>query len=235
MPFLGITMTGFNKYNSGYGDPCPPGTNDLLVVAFKDLDHSGDMPKTVSPSDLFLDAPNSSVFSQLDTPSMYDGGSPDDSENYDTSPMLTSIESLGSFTDSWYPLFQANETLDDTLQHSTSLISSLEVTDDSLPALSAVTKSIEAGPPALLRALSTPSGVHKNRRTGKTLEPIELEELDVVSAKRAKNTMAARKSRQKKRDIEEQLRIELAAMTAERDKWMHEAIRRGALPPTPKM
>lgn len=214
-------MPGFNKYNAGYGE-LSDYSDAMLAGALKNACYDSVVPTTISPNDLFLDVPNSNGLSQLTTPSMYNG-SPDDSENYDTSPMLQSMNSLN---EDWFPLFQDS---DAPLQHCTDITST-----DGLDNFSSVvnaTKSIEPNSTPLLHRLSTPSGVQKNRRTGKTLDPIELEELDAVSAKRAKNTMAARKSRQKKRDVEEQLRIELAAMTAERDRWMHAAIARGATPP----
>ena len=78
------------------------------------------------------------------------------------------------------------------------------------------------------RRLSITSGVTKNQRTKKDLPPIEVDSKDAKALKRAKNTMAARKSRQKKRDVEETLRHELNLMTKQRDRWMHVAIAHGA-------
>jgi len=142
--------------------------------------------------------------------------------------MLTSTDSI---SDEWFTLFPDNAVVEDSFQHTTDLVDPTESLED-IPCPIKVTQSVERTSPPILHRLASPSGVQKNRRTGKTLEPIEVEDLDPVSVKRAKNTMAARKSRQKKRDVEEQLRIELAAMTAERDRWMHAAIARGAPPPS---
>lgn len=82
---------------------------------------------------------------------------------------------------------------------------------------------------------SLASDTIKNQRMRKDLPPIEVDKNDAKAMKRAKNTMAARKSRQKKRDVEESLRHELALMTAQRDRWMHIAISHGAPVPDSDM
>ena len=54
------------------------------------------------------------------------------------------------------------------------------------------------------------------------------DEEDDRAVKRARNTMAARKSRQKKRDIEDSLREALEEMTRQRDRWRMLAVKHGA-------
>lgn len=228
-------MPGFPKYNAGYGELFDFNSDAMLASALRGF--ANELPQTVSPIDCLLspdNVPGSALFSDLTSPSM-SNTSPDFSDNFDASPMLASTDAI---PDNWFPLFSDNEAVDDSFQHTTNLVDTTEEGLEDLPCPTKVTETFEqtssspSPSPSILHRLSSPSGVQKNRRTGKTLEPIEVEDLDPVSAKRAKNTMAARKSRQKKRDVEEQLRIELAAMTAERDRWMHAAIARGATPPS---
>jgi hypothetical protein len=226
-------MPGFPKYNAGYGELFDFNSDALLASALRGATFANELPQTVSPVDCLLspdNVPGSALFSDLTTPCL-SNTSPDFSDNFDTSPMLASTDAM---PDNWYPLFTDNEVVDDSFQHTTNFIDTTEEGLEDLSCSNKVTEIVEqvSPSPSILHRLSSPSGVQKNRRTGKTLDPIEVEDLDPVSAKRAKNTMAARKSRQKKRDVEEQLRIELAAMTAERDRWMHAAIARGAPPPS---
>jgi len=191
---------------------------------------------TVSPQELMLDhnAQESAVFTNLTTPSMYDG-SPNGLGSYRPSPMLT--DGLNAPTEVWYPLFPqaTSSAVESSTRYSTGLDVALEedaarhVSPTATPA-PPPTSSV----PAVLRARhSSTAGIPKCRRPTKDLSPILVDECDETAFKRAKNTMAARKSRQKKRDVEEQLRHELAAMTAERDRWMHVAIQHGA--PLPEM
>ena len=197
---------------------------------------------TISPHDIFMDhsAPNSNALTNLTTPSMYDG-SPDDLDSFEASPLFIDSNNIGH--SQWPSLFENDNGLyapaeinssTESLEHTTSGVSLAAVTMDrtiSMSSSHSAPKSIERTDPK--HRLSLTSGVTKNRRTGRTLAPIEVEEGDSKALKRAKNTMAARKSRQKKRDIEESLRGELAEMTAERDRWMHIAIKYGApLPDT---
>lgn len=186
---------------------------------------------TVSPQDLMLDyhAPESAAFTNLTTPSMYDG-SPNDLGSYDASPMLS--DGLKAPVESWFSLFEGttSSAVGPCTRHSTGLDVSLENdTACHVPVTTAPAPLPTSSTPDVLRARhSSTAGIAKCRRPTKDLSPILVDECDETAFKRAKNTMAARKSRQKKRDVEEQLRYELAAMTAERDRWMHVAIQHGA-------
>ena len=184
---------------------------------------------TVSPQDVFAmspSAPNSNSFTNLTTPSMYDG-SPDDS--FETSPLFGNDNVSGPWTslfpeesDTYAPAVRSNQDLSSSRE---SLTKPTSAEMNRTASSSSVDVKSED---ALRHRLSISSGVTKNKRTGRSLGPIEVDESDSKALKRAKNTMAARKSRQKKRDVEEGLRCDLAAMTAERDKWMHVAIAHGA-------
>lgn len=185
---------------------------------------------TVSPKDLFAmtpSAPNSNSLTNLTTPSMYDGSPGEDS--FDTSPMFPNDEAGGTWSslfpeenDMYTPADPTAQDLDSS--HEAHLI------DHSVKMMrNESSSSLDAQPEDPLRhRLSVSSGVSKNRRTGRSLAPIKVPDNDTKALKRAKNTLAARKSRQKKRDVEDSLRADLAAMTADRDKWKLTAISHGA-------
>lgn len=207
----------------------------------------GQSAMTVSPQELFLDhdftAPSTGSTAYLTTPSLIDG-TPDLS-SYDCSPAFGTLDTEQTwpplFPDTQkddldfatHPLFSSTE--DFELSHTTSLTSSAS----SLPPTneSAVLKrsrssiGAAASPSAEpdRHCLSLTSGILKSsRRQCKDLAPIDPDENDERAVKRARNTMAARKSRQKKRDIEDALRLALEAMTAERDRWRMLAVKHGA-------
>lgn len=189
---------------------------------------------TVSPEDIFIDyslsAPNSNALTDLTTPSLYDD-SP-----YDVSPALGGANDTDC--QNWAPLFNDNNIYSNvlptpevpSLEASTSSLSQSQATDMSRTTSTASNPGKDS---TLRPRLSTVAGINKaSRRTLKDLPPIEVNDDDDKAVKRARNTMAARKSRQKKRDTEDLLREALEAMTADRDHWKMVAISHGApLPP----
>ena len=210
---------------------------------FTPVNGSGGSTHTVSPNELFLDhsAPNSNALTNLTTPSMYDG-SPDDLDSFEASPLFYDSNNVGHAQ--WPSLFEH----ENATYASADLTSSTESLDkDHITNLTSVPMDRSTSSASLMGAdkdidrtdkrhrMSLTSGVTKNRRTGRSLAPIEVDEADVKAVKRAKNTMAARKSRQKKRDVEDQLRHDLDEMTAQRDRWMHIAIAHGAPIPETKV
>jgi hypothetical protein len=71
------------------------------------------------------------------------------------------------------------------------------------------------------------SGVGSRRRD-KPLPPIIVEDPhDVVAMKRARNTLAARKSRERKVQKFDELEEKIAKLEAERDHWKRIALGRG--------
>lgn len=84
-----------------------------------------------------------------------------------------------------------------------------------------------SGSPQVGNKASSTSGVSARRRN-QPLPPIIVEDKnDTVAMKRARNTLAARKSRQKKMESFDRLQEELARMTEERDLWKARALARG--------
>lgn len=185
---------------------------------------------TVSPQEVFLDydglsAPNSNALTDLTTPSMCDD-SP-----FDVSPVFgtADIESRN-----WAPLFSNNDMFSSsTLEPLALSTSSLDKADTEM-VRTVSGSSITLDNDVLRQRLSVVSGINKSsRRTLKDLPEIEVDDCDDKAVKRARNTMAARKSRQKKRDTEDALRLALDAMTADRDHWRLVAIQHGAPLPKP--
>ena len=208
-------------------------------------DTANTSPHTISPNDIFMDhsAPNSNVMTNLTTPSMYDG-SPDDLDSFENSPLF--MDTNGVTRNEWPSLFDNEyapadmassiESIDKPIHVNPASVSMARtVSASSVNSATNVDASERPDSSHTRHRLSLIAGVQKNKRTGRALPPIEVEEGDSKALKRAKNTMAARKSRQKKRDIEDSLRNDLAKMTAERDRWMHVAIAHGAPIPETKV
>ena len=208
----------------------------MVPSAFDAINSSALSSHTVSPQELFTDpsAPNSNTLTDLTSPSMFDG-SPE-FNSFDNSPLFGDDNNINT----WPSLFTEQDELNESA--STSIHDLAQSTCP--PSLHGHSVSMERtvsgasaeagrGTSRMHHRLSVTSGVNKNRRNARHLEDIEVDEADTKAVKRAKNTMAARKSRQKKRDVEDSLRGALNEMTTERDKWMHLAISYGA--PCPEL
>lgn len=183
---------------------------------------------TVSPKDLVMDAsaPPSTSFTDLSTPSF-------DSPGYfsqETSPMFPGDNELAPGHEEWESLFPVNDGFS-----STNL-------DDLSAAVSAPPKTVPPPPSPMVRAASSPgqstgtsrngsststtkhssiSGVGSHRRT-KPLPPIKYDPDDPVAVKRARNTEAARKSRARKLERQE----EMERRIVELEKLLEESQRR---------
>lgn len=182
---------------------------------------------TVSPQDLlrdpFASAPNSTAFTNLTSPSTYNE-SPEYSDNFDVSPFVGGGDIDQALAgDPWYPLFPQDEQADQAADHSPLLPEEeLEVSEHlrSTRRRSGTASSPPSGPHASV------SGVNSRKRD-KPLPPIIVEDPnDTVAMKRARNTLAARKSRQRKMQRFEELEDEIAKLKSERDHWKSLALRR---------
>jgi hypothetical protein len=189
--------------------------------------HSSNMG-TVSPHDLlmnepFMSAPNSTAFTNLTSPSIYNE-SPDFNDSLDVSPSFDGSKLDGS--DTWFSLFpdaQQNQVPAPAIEQSpVSPSEELEVVDKPTQRR----KSSNA---------SSPSGRHSSvsgvgsRRRDKPLPPIIVEDPnDTTAMKRARNTLAARKSRERKAQRFEDLEEKIRKLEAERDHWKQLALASGA-------
>lgn len=191
-----------------------------------------DSVQTVSPKDIMMDtlsAPPSTTYTNLTTP----GTSYMDSPLYlagstDTSPLFDH-DHLGADADSWAPLFP-----DDINQHvaaeprdrvsesptSNAHVAPMMSRHDSSPGKSSSRSSHQG-------RHSFTSGVNPRKRD-KPLPAITVDDPhDTVAIKRARNTMAARKSRQKRVERNEELLALVADLEKKVDYWKEIALSRG--------
>ncbi|KAK3191412.1 General control protein [Lecanicillium sp. MT-2017a] len=190
------------------------------------LDFSGSMSSstsnlgTVSPQDLlvqepFMSAPNSAALTALTSPSIYNE-SPE-FDGYDVSPNFGSADFDGP-SDPWYPLFPQDSNVpeqqnleDSPAQRSDDI--------DSVGQAPASGRRKGSGSPTGSGRHSSTAGVNARKRD-KPLPPIIIEDpSDTVAMKRARNTLAARKSRERKAQRFEDLEERIAKLEQERDHW----------------
>ncbi|KAI9670616.1 MAG: hypothetical protein M1831_005836 [Alyxoria varia] len=197
---------------------------DMASRAFNALNSSAPSSHTVSPQELFTDpsAPNSNTLTDLTSPSLFDG-SPD-FNSFDNSPLFGDDNNVTT----WPSLFPEQDEFNGSAYNSTPDPGNFVHRRSMERTVSGASAESSKETSTMHHRLSVTSGVNKTRRNGRQLGPIDVDEGDSKAVKRAKNTMAARKSRQKKRDVEDSLRNALNEMTTERDKWMHVAISHGA-------
>ncbi|RYO79096.1 hypothetical protein DL766_003270 [Monosporascus sp. MC13-8B] len=179
---------------------------------------------TVSPQDLFRDftsAPNSTTLTNLTSPSLYNESPAFDS--LDVSPAFD-VGDFGSNTDPWFPLFPPDNTA-----------VSIAAADQS-PAQQTEELEVVEKPPRRKSSNSptTSHGRHSSvsgvnsRRRDKPLPPIIVDDpSDTVAMKRARNTLAARKSRERKAQRLEDLEEKIMKLEQERDHWKRIALGRG--------
>jgi len=209
---------------SAYSSPAIPTVFDLNSSTASSTNIG-----TVSPQDLliqepFMSAPNSAALTALTSPSVYNE-SPDFGDGFDVSPNFGSSELDISGSDVWFPLFpQGNGLALDTSKPDPA--SPEESEDAELVEQSRATSGRRKSgnsPPSGGRHSSI-SGVNSRRRD-KPLPPIIIEDpSDTTAMKRARNTLAARKSRERKAQRLDELEETIAKLTAERDHWKKMAL-----------
>ena len=183
---------------------------------------------TVSPKDLVREpqasAPPSTAFTNLTSPSIFD--SPDVNESFETSPMFNSGDAdMGG--DNWFSLFpntnaESDESppnpSDDIIEQPAYAVSSDAGRRRSSPGHS------PQGARGTPGKHSSISGV-SSRKRDKPLPPILVEDpTDTVAMKRARNTLAARKSRQKKVQRFDELEKTIEELRDEVTHWKNLAL-----------
>ncbi|KAI0133579.1 cross-pathway control 1 [Xylariales sp. AK1849] len=185
---------------------------------------------TVSPQDLLIrepfSAPNSSAFTNLTSPSIYNE-SPEFHDSFDISPNFGSDDFNGGSNDPWFPLFPQENTV---TEHIPALDNSPDQQSDDLDMVETTSqprrKSGNSPATGGHGRHSSVSGVNSRRRD-KPLPPIVIDDpLDTIAMKRARNTLAARKSRERKAQRFEDLEEKIAKLEAERDHWKRIALSR---------
>lgn len=209
--------------NTAFSSPAIPSVFDFSGSASSSTTNLA----TISPQDLlvsdFMSAPNSAALTHLTSPSMY-GESPDFADAYDVSPNFGSTDFDGS-AEPWFPLFpQDTSSIPNLLEKSSAENSPAQKSDDSdLGSRPPSSRRKSGGSPPSTRHSSV-SGVAARKRD-KPLPPIIVEDpSDTVAMKRARNTLAARKSRERKAQRFEDLEERIAKLEAERDHWKRIAL-----------
>lgn len=181
---------------------------------------------TVSPQDLlrdFTSAPNSTAFTNLTSPSLYNG-SPEFTDSLDVSPAFDTTDFSGNAVDNWFPLFPQENTAAPSMPTEHSPAEQSEDLDVVEPA--SRRKSSNSPSSTGHGRHSSVSGVNPRRRD-KPLPPIIVDDpSDTIAMKRARNTLAARKSRERKAQRLEDLEEKIAKLEAERDHWKRLALAR---------
>jgi hypothetical protein len=238
-----VDLHSNNSFDSNMGAGLMPAfANDLpfdfssaAFTAINDPSIASGSTRTVSPKDIFNDplgsAPPSTAFTNITSPDI--GESPYLNDSYDTSPMFQGDPVTAP--DQWYSLFPEepdckpsprDNFMTPALERTASSVSltrsSSSSTDSPLPSDNPTRrKSSVAGSPA------TNAGVNKARRRKGLLPPITVDPSDKVALKRARNTLAARDSRQRKFDHVATLERRNAELEAELEKWKSIAIAQG--------
>jgi general control protein GCN4 len=225
-PFEGGASTQ-NAYHSAYSSPAVP----TLYDANMNLSSSSSTNiGTVSPQDLlvrdpFASAPNSTAFTNLTSPSTYNE-SPEYNDNFDVSPFVGNNHDLDQALagDPWYPLFPQDDQAEQPSVSESPLLPDEELEVSEALRNTNRRRSNGTSPPS--GSHSSVSGV-QSRKRDKPLPPIIVEDPnDTVAMKRARNTLAARKSRQRKMQRFDELEERIAKLEAERDHWKEIALRR---------
>ncbi|KAK4219843.1 cross-pathway control protein 1 [Rhypophila decipiens] len=211
--------------STAYSSPAMPSVFDLSSSVTSNMG-------TVSPQDLliqdpFMSAPNSTALTALTSPSIYNE-SPDFGDSFDVSPNFGSSDFDGG-NDAWFPLFPPSNPQPELPKASPVEKSPAEKSDD----LEVAERS--PGHQRRKSGSSPPTGRHSSisgvnaRHRNKPLPPIVVEDPnDTVAMKRARNTLAARKSRERKAQKFEELEEKIDKLTAERDYWRNMALTLGA-------
>lgn len=186
---------------------------------------------TVSPQDLLIrepfSAPNSTAFTNLTSPSLYDD-SPE-FPDLDVSPHFGAGDFDTGLSDPWFPLFPDSTMIKDQQTQMPAIA-------DNSPPLSEDLDMIETTSQPRRKSSNSPSAGHgrhssvagvNSRRRDKPLPPIIVDDpADTTAMKRARNTLAARKSRERKAQRLDDLELKIAKLEEERDHWKRIALSR---------
>jgi general control protein GCN4 len=192
--------------------------------------------RTVSPKDIFADAfgsaPPSAAFTNLTSPDINDSPFND---SFDCSPMFQNESTMGN--SDWFSLFPEEESKAPELNYGSAALSlPLERTISSQSMERSGSSS--NGSPIVLDSSSfrrkssvtnspATNGISKSRRRKGPLPSISVDPNDKTALKRARNTLAARESRQRKFDHVSELEKRNADLEAELEKWKSIAIAQG--------
>lgn len=209
-----------------------------VFTAINDPSVASGSTRTVSPKDIFNDGfgsnPPSTAFTNLTSPDI--GDSPFISDSFECSPMFQG-EPMISNTNDWFSLFPEDEIkIPDTAYAPAALSFPLERTISSQSMERSGSSSM--GSPLVLdssfrrkssvtNSPATNAGISKARRRKGPLPSISVDPSDKIALKRARNTLAARESRQRKFDHVSELELRNSELEAEIEKWKRIAMDHG--------
>ncbi|RDL41783.1 Uncharacterized protein BP5553_01762 [Venustampulla echinocandica] len=219
-----------HTFNSAYSSPAVPTIYDpTMNLSSSSSTNMG----TVSPQDLlvrdsFASAPNSTAFTNLTSPSTYNE-SPEYNDNFDVSPFVGNNHDIDQALagDPWYPLFPQDDNTEQPKVVESPLLPEEELqVSEHLRSNSTARRRSGTGSSPTSGNHASVAGVNSRKRD-KPLPPIIVDDPnDTIAMKRARNTLAARKSRQRKMQKMEELEDQIAKLEAERDHWKDIALRR---------
>ena len=237
-------MADLNSNNSfDSGASLMPGFNagafDLDQVAaftaINDYSVPAGSTRTVSPKDIFADAfgsaPPSTAFTNLTSPDI--GDSPFLHDSFDCSPMFQTDSALSG--QEWPSLFPEDESeIRERVAAHPAICLPLERTISSQSMERSGSSSADS--PIIMDTYRRKSsvtnspannGISKSRRRKGPLPAISVDPNDKVAVKRARNTLAARESRQRKFMHIAELEQRNAELESELEKWKSIAIAHG--------
>ncbi|KAJ6202707.1 hypothetical protein J3E72DRAFT_435440 [Bipolaris maydis] len=205
-------------------------------TAINDPSVAAGSTRTVSPKDIFNDAfgsaPPSTAFTNLTSPDI--GDSPFINDSFECSPMFNGEPNMTDKSD-WFSLFPEQETKVPDNVYAPAISMPLERTISSQSMERSGSSS--TGSPIVLDSYTrrkssvtnSPAinGVSKSRRRKGPLPSITVDPNDKVALKRARNTLAARESRQRKFDHVSTLEQRNSELQAEVEKWKSIAMAHG--------
>ncbi|KAI9722259.1 MAG: hypothetical protein M1812_001731 [Candelaria pacifica] len=229
----------FDLSAAGFGDEATQEAHDYDTI-FKSPqfttinDPAVDTQYTVSPHDLFQDpstsAPPSTSFTDLTSPSMFEESPDLLDDSFETSPLFTNSDNeLGAGGTDWYTLFPgASGAIDASPNENVEPVNTS--TFNATVETHSTRRKLSTGhsPPSGRGSYkhSSISGVSAKKRD-KPLPPIVVEDLnDTTAMKRARNTAAARKSRQKKVEKFEELEQKIHDLESQVEHWKSLALSR---------
>ncbi|UPX10884.1 General control protein [Ascochyta rabiei] len=206
-------------------------------TAINDPSVASGSTRTVSPKDIFADAfgsaPPSAAFTNLTSPDI--DASPFINDSFETSPMFQG-EPMLTNTNDWFSLFPEEENRLHEVKYAPAMPLPMERTVSSQSMERSGSSSM--GSPIVLDTSSfrrkssvtnspATNGISKSRRRKGALPAITVDPNDKIALKRARNTLAARESRQRKFDHVSELEARNADLEAEIEKWKNIALAHG--------
>lgn len=218
-PSLGLTLS-LDPSNSmfNFDEFTVSNPHDGLFDAplnFDTIDELASDQQTISPKDIFMNdttsAPPSGAFTDLTTPGTSTFESPYMANSTETSPLFTDNPSFEDDPDKWPSLFAETE---EPSRPTTSTLYYLDSPKTSHVAPKMSRNGSSPGQPSSRQShkgrgsFAAAAGVAPKRRD-KPLPDIKVEDPnDIIAVKRARNTLAARKSREKRVEQKEALVVE---------------------------